>query len=91
MDFLITFVDLLFYLLNLAIFIRIMMSWLPMAGVHVDPYNPAVRVLHEITDPILEPFRRIVPPLGMVDISPIVAVLVLRVVQSIVMSILTSV
>ncbi|MDQ7030300.1 MAG: YggT family protein [Ardenticatenia bacterium] len=37
-----------------------------------------------MTDPILEPFRRLIPPIGMVDISPIVAILVLQVVQSII-------
>jgi len=77
-------INLLFYFLDLAIFARIILSWLPLAGIHVDPYNPIVRFLYRVTDPILEPFRRIIPPIGMVDISPIVAILVLQVVQSII-------
>lgn len=78
MAFLISLVNMFFYALNLAIVARILLSWLPLAGIHVDRYNPIVRVLYDITDPILEPFRRIIPPIGMVDISPVVAVLVLN-------------
>lgn len=88
MDFLITLVDFLFYALNLAIFARILLSWLPLAGIQVSPYNPIVQLLFSVTDPILEPFRRVIPPLGMMDISPIVAVIVLQIIQSLVVSML---
>ena len=37
----------------------------------------AVRFLDAVTDPVLKPFRRFIPPLGGVDISPIVAILVI--------------
>ncbi|MCB0044453.1 MAG: YggT family protein [Caldilineaceae bacterium] len=47
---------------------RILMSWIP----NLDPYNPAVQFLRQVTDPVLEPARRIIPPIGMIDISPIV-------------------
>jgi YggT family protein len=47
---------------------RILMSWIP----NLDPYNPAVQMLVRVTDPVLEPARRIIPPIGMIDISPIV-------------------
>lgn len=88
---LIEIISMFFWLLNLAIFARILLSWLPIAGIHVDPYNPIVRFLHDITDPILEPFRRIIPPIGMIDISPIVAIIVLQVVQSIIIEMLRTV
>lgn len=84
-------ISLFFYLLNLAIFARIMLSWLPIAGIHIDPYNPIVQLLHQITDPILEPFRQIIPPIGMIDISPIVAIIVLQVIQQVIISMLTAV
>lgn len=53
------------------------MSWFP-----INPYNPIARFLYETTDPYLNIFRRIIPPIGMVDISPIAAFLVLRMIQS---------
>ena len=57
-------------LLALAILVRALLSW-----VRPDPYNPIVRALNSITDPIMEPLRQIVPRIGMFDITPIVALI----------------
>ena len=57
-----------------AILIRVLLSWLPMAGIQIDPHNPLIRFLHEITDPILEPLRRYTT-IGMIDWSPFVALI----------------
>ena len=68
---------LLYYILTIlywAILIRVLMSWLPMAGIQIDPYNPVIRILHDITDPILEPLRRYTT-IGMMDWSPFVALI----------------
>ncbi|HEX8682005.1 MAG TPA: YggT family protein [Ardenticatenaceae bacterium] len=81
-------VIIIFDIINLLILARILMSWLPMAGVNLDPYNPIVRYLVQITDIFLEPFRRIIPPIGGMDISPIIAILVLQLVQQLVISLL---
>ena len=64
-----------FYLIRLytlLIFIRVLMSWFP-----VDPRNPLVEALCSITDPYLNLFRRIIPPAGGLDFSPILAIMVL--------------
>jgi YggT family protein len=58
--------------LNLLIIARILMSWLP-----ISPWHPLVRVLRTIVDPILRPFRRILPSLGGIDFSPLVAIVVI--------------
>jgi len=76
MSWLYSFIDLLFYALNLAILIRVITSWL-----NVNPYHPLVSFIYQITDPILVPLRRIIPPLGMIDITPIIALILLSVVQ----------
>ncbi len=81
--FLVTFIDTLFYALNLAILARVLLSW-----VRVDPYNPLVQLLFQITEPILEPFRRFIPPIGMIDVSPIVAIVVLQIVQSVIVNLI---
>ena len=47
-------VDVIFRVAQLAILARVLMSWLPMAGVQIDPYHPLVRFLYQITDPILD-------------------------------------
>lgn len=56
-----------------ALIIYILLSWFPNAR-----ETGFGRILSSICEPYLEPFRRIIPPLGMIDISPIVAILVLR-------------
>ena len=47
-----------------------------------SPENPIVRLVMEITEPVLAPLRRIVPRIGMIDITPIVAILLLNVIES---------
>lgn len=71
-------------LLSLAIVIRIVLSWvMPLT-------NPILRFLRRFTDPVLEPFRRIIPPLGMFDISPVVVLLLLGFLQAAVAGVLLS-
>jgi YggT family protein len=49
---------------------RALVSWIP----NLDPYHPAVQFLYSITEPVLDPIRKLVPPLGgMIDISMIIA------------------
>ena len=67
------FVSTLIYILNFAIIIRALMSWF-----NPSAENPIVRFVIEITEPVLAPLRRIVPRIGMMDITPIVAILLLN-------------
>lgn len=71
---------------SLVICVYVLMSWLPNGqGVIGDIY----RALGKICDPYLDLFRRVIPPIGgMVDISPIVALLVLQFGVQLIVSIL---
>jgi YggT family protein len=61
-------------LLVLIILVRIILSWIP----GLNPFNPFVVVVRRIADPILAPFRGVLPSLGgMLDLSPILAIIVL--------------
>jgi YggT family protein len=62
-------------LYSLVIFMRIVFSW------GVSSVNPVMRFLLMLTEPVLGPFRRLIPPLGMFDISPIVVLLLLDLFQ----------
>ncbi|MCB0004620.1 MAG: YggT family protein [Anaerolineae bacterium] len=73
-NFLFQFIDLLLQALTWLILIRVLITWIP----NLDPFNPIVRLLRQATDPILEPARRIIPPIGGMDISPIVVILILQ-------------
>ena len=80
----IQFVDLLFQALFVIIFIRILLTWFP----QINWYNQPFAFLKQVSDPILLPFRAIIPPFGGLDFSPVVAFIVLGIVQQLVMQIL---
>lgn len=62
--------------LNWLIIIRALISW-----VSPDPFNPIVQFLYRVTEPILTPFRRLFPPMA-VDLSPILAIVVIYFLRS---------
>lgn len=69
---------------TLVIFAYALMGWL-----NPDPWNPIVQLITMIATPILQPFRRFIPPLGgMLDISPVFAILALQVVQKLLYTVL---
>ena len=70
-------IDIVLTLLLFAIFARAILSWFP-----IDRDGPIVKALESITDPILEPLRRVVPTIGAIDITPMVAILLLAVLSS---------
>jgi YggT family protein len=81
-------INIIFGALWLVILIRVLLSWLPMTGAHIDPYHPAIRFLCSITDPILEPLRRYTTIDNKMDLSPVVALLVLDVVRRLLIAML---
>lgn len=74
-----TFFQLLFQILYIAIFVRIILSWLDQGG-----QWRISQILHEITEPILMPIRRIMPSTGMFDLSPMVAIILLQLLQGLI-------
>jgi YggT family protein len=81
----------LFIVYLILIFIRILLSWIRRV-----PYNrylaAAIGFVHEVTDPYLNVFRRFIPPVGgggfALDLSPIVAIIVLLLVEGIVVGLI---
>jgi YggT family protein len=73
-----------FQALTFAVFFNAILSWLVM----IYPRNSIVislyHVLRQITDPILAPLRRIVPLIGMVDITPIIAIIILQILSQVI-------
>jgi len=79
-------VTLLFYLLELAIVVRVLLSW-----INVSPDNPIAHLLAQITEPILGPLRGRLPLIGMFDLSPIVAILLLDLARRLLLLLLSAV
>ncbi len=80
-------IQIIFQILWWAIIIRVLLSFAPMFGMPVDPYHPIIRFLYSITDPILEPLRPYTT-IQMIDLSPIVALVGLRIVEFILLTLL---
>lgn len=78
-------VSLVFQIYEFMILIRVLLSW-----VNVNPHgraldHPLVDLLYRITDPVLEPLRRLIPPIGgVMDISPIVAMILLEILRQVI-------
>ncbi|MDX6553743.1 MAG: YggT family protein [Gaiellales bacterium] len=86
-DTLISFVTALYYVYTILILLYIILSWVQL------PYNVWIgrirTFLHDTVEPYLGLFRRLIPPIGMFDVSPIVALVVLGLVYQVVVSVLS--
>ena len=85
-DSIVTFVDVFLWVYVLLLFAYILTSWIRL------PYRPWLnrvqRFLYDVCDPYLRIFRRFLPPLGPLDLSPMVAIFVLLIVQNVLVSLL---
>lgn len=87
-----TYVDALFLVYIVLIFINVLLSWIPRM-----PYNRGLRAVldfvTETTNPYLNIFRRLIPPLGgggfALDLSPMIGIVVLFVVRAVVVSLIS--
>lgn len=72
MNILLRLINLAFTFYSLAFIARAFLSWM-----RVDYYHPVVRFLIQITEPVLAPLRRYIPPIGGFDFTPMVALFIL--------------
>ena len=79
--YLLTFINLLAYALWAAILARVIISWPPVE--EDSPFMPLVRMVYQITEPILAPIRNVLPNMGMLDLSPMIAIILMLVLQRI--------
>jgi len=66
-----------FDFLRIAILVRVVSTWLP-----VSPYSPWIRWSHVVSEPVLRPLRQVIPTLGPIDITPIIAYFLIGFLQS---------
>ena len=65
-------------LYSLVVLVAVVASW-----VQIDPRNPVIVAVRSMTDPLLLPIRQLLPPMGGLDFSPMVLLLLLRMLRSI--------
>ncbi len=66
-------IKLIIWIFIIAIFIQVILSW-----VNPGAYNPATVLIHRLTEPLLAPARRLIPPIGGLDLSPIAVLIFLQ-------------
>jgi YggT family protein len=69
-----------FGILKIALLVRVVSSW-----IRVSPYSKWVHWSYRLTEPLLAPLRRWIPTIGMIDITPIVAYIILIVLEGLIM------
>ena len=74
-----TFVEVFFWIVVIAILTRSVLSW-----VVQDNSNPLVAIVYHVTEPVLGPIRRVLPNLGAFDLSPVVALIVIYIIRQLV-------
>ena len=67
---------------TIILFARIILSWVLMAWSPPPAATPVIRIIYDLTEPILGMFRRYIPPVGGLDLSPLIIFLILSVVRS---------
>jgi len=72
--------------LALLIIVRAVLTWIP----SVDYGHPLIRAIIRVTDPVLLPIRRVIPPLGGIDVTPIAALLLIEIARNLLVRILVA-
>ena len=81
--------NLVFDILIFLIFVDVIGSWIQMLRVQLpDVVYRLLHMVHSVVAPIMEPVRRIIPPIGGLDLSPIVALIGLQLIQRVLISVL---
>jgi len=82
MSFLATAILVIRNILELLVIVSVILSYV------MDPYHPVRRRVDAIVDPMLMPIRRVVPLIGMLDISPIILIILIRIISNLIIKLL---
>lgn len=77
-------ISLVFKLIYLVILTVVLLSWIPIFDTRKEPLASLVRLY----DIIMAPFKAIIPPIGMIDISPLIAFIVLQLLEQLIIRLL---
>ena len=78
MNSLIYIIDALSNVLVVLVIVSVILSYF------MDPYHPVRRGVDRIVDPMLSPIRRVVPPLGMFDFSPLILIILIQLISNLI-------
>lgn len=78
-------INIIIQLITLLVIIKVFLSYF------MDPFHPVRHAIDRVVEPILSPIRRIIPPVGMLDLSPLVLIVLVQVMGRIFVTLLASV
>lgn len=79
-------VNVIFEVYTFLIIAQVLMSWIP----H-DRYHPIFRFIEDVTEPVLGPCRRLIPALGGIDFSPIIALMLLELLRRVILALVAGI
>lgn len=85
--FIVKIVNNIFYFFYILIILRIFLTWIPSIDWHQQP----LKSIREVTDMYLDIFRRFIPPIGGLDFSPIIALIVLQIIQVLIVNVVSTI
>ncbi|MGH2753326.1 MAG: YggT family protein [Actinomycetota bacterium] len=66
---------------TIILLIRIVLSWTSMFWSPPSGLTPAIRIVYDLTEPVMGMFRRVIPPIGGLDLSPILIFIIINLIQ----------
>ena len=66
---------------TIVLVVRIILSWTTMFWSPPSSLTPAIRVVYDLTEPVMGLFRRVIPPVGGLDLSPIFIFVIISIIQ----------
>lgn len=69
-------------ILVLVVILHVILSYF------MDPYHPVRRGLSSVVEPLLNPIRQVVPPVGMIDFSPLILIVLIQLIKQVIISLL---
>jgi YggT family protein len=72
------------FIYTIILFVRIILSWVTQFRAPPSGLAPVIRVVYDLTEPVLSRARNIIPPFGMLDLSPLVVFLLIGVLRQVI-------
>jgi YggT family protein len=80
-----TIINIIIQLITVLVIVKVFLSYF------MDPFHPVRLWIDRLVEPMLRPIRRVIPPIGMLDISPIILIVIIQIVGRILLSLFSTV